>query len=160
MFTIELSKENFKFSGTHFTIFSPKASERMHGHNYYVSLRLSLSDLDKNLGMAVDFNVIKPLVKAICQDLDEYVLIPEKSPFLKVNRLKNSIEIVFNNKRYELPEEDVKLLPLVNITSEELAKLFAELLKDQLPSSIPWIKLSLTIEETRGQAVSYKIKRI
>lgn len=155
-YTIHLAKENFKFSGTHFTIFGPKQAERMHGHNYQVALNIRLGNkLDKNLGFAFDFNQVKPLIKKICDQLDEYILVPEHSPYLEISNHKSTIQIQFSNKVYTLPKSDVRLLPLVNITVEELARYFCQQLNQLWKKRPQNIQLSVTIEETRGQSVTY-----
>ncbi|MBX9768585.1 MAG: 6-carboxytetrahydropterin synthase, partial [Bdellovibrionales bacterium] len=132
-FEIDLHKESFKFSGSHFTIFSKTSAERLHGHNYYVRVRVEVMELDPKLGMAFDFNVLKPHVRDLCDELDERVLIPDESPYLKLKKSKKEIEVQFQDKRYVFPLSDCKLLPVANITTEELSRLFCERLKKKLP---------------------------
>ena len=38
--TLRIGKESHKFSAAHFTVFSASERERLHGHNYGVSIRL------------------------------------------------------------------------------------------------------------------------
>jgi 6-pyruvoyl-tetrahydropterin synthase len=45
-FHIELAKEDFKFSAAHFTLFGPDAAERLHGHNYRVTVAVEGEELD------------------------------------------------------------------------------------------------------------------
>jgi 6-pyruvoyltetrahydropterin/6-carboxytetrahydropterin synthase len=155
-FRIKLEKESFKFSGSHFTVFGPDRAERLHGHNYYVRLELTISDLDQKLGMAFDFNIIKPIMREITSNLDEYILLPQHSPFVSLTKTGSSIEVLFSGKRYSLPESDVKVLPVVNITTEELARFIAKELEARIKSLTPPIRhlqrLSVGVEETRGQA--------
>src|SRR5690606_33706927 len=131
-YRIVLEKENFKFSGSHFTIFDSTRSERLHGHNYYVRLEVRVRELDPELGMAFDFNLLKPIVRQITESLDEYVLLPEKSPHVAIERTTTSVIASFNGKRYEFPSEDVRLLPIVNVTSELLASYIAGEIVDRL----------------------------
>ena len=51
-FQVSLSKERFKFSSTHFTIFNDSEAECLHGHNYLVSVDLGFKSL------AEDFHTI------------------------------------------------------------------------------------------------------
>lgn len=158
-FTVHLAKENFKFSSTHFTIFSKEKAERLHGHNYQVKCDIELNDLDPAIGMAFDFNLIKPEIKALCDEVDEHVLIAANSPFLKFNHVGESIEMQFADRKYLFPKEDCRELPLVNITSEELARYFCEKLWLRLlrNNQVPQIQsLQISVEETRGQSVSFK----
>ncbi|RYF47049.1 MAG: hypothetical protein EOO38_12935 [Cytophagaceae bacterium] len=108
-YRIVLEKENFKFSCSHFTIFSDESCERLHGHNYYVSAEFSLSAVTPDLGLAFDFNEVKPLVREVTQALDEYVLLPAHSPYLKVEQKDNSVRATFAKKHYEFPKEDVEV---------------------------------------------------
>lgn len=159
-FVVRLGKDRQKFSCSHFTIFGPNVAERLHGHNYYVSASLTIDKLDPDLGMVFDFNIVKPLISKICNDLDERVLVPEKSKHLKIKRNKEQIEITFQNKFYSLPAEDVILLPLVNVTAEELARYLTERLLRLLPKDIKPTRISVGVEETKGQSVTYTMKGI
>ncbi|MEK7355301.1 MAG: 6-carboxytetrahydropterin synthase [Bdellovibrionota bacterium] len=160
-FRIRLEKENFKFSCSHFTIFGPSRAEALHGHNYYVSVELKLASLDPKLGMAFDFNLVKPLVRAVADRLDERVLVPENSPYLTIQKSADRIVATYGAKKYDLPAADVILLPVVNVTSEELARHFAdELLKGLAPhpESLARVEsVTVGIEETRGQSVYYDL---
>ncbi len=174
-YSIRLSKENFKFSAAHFTIFGPGKGERLHGHNYYVGAEISIQKLQTDIGMAFDFNLIKPALARICKELDEYVLIAGDSTYLTIQGTgpnselgagpdappneQASIAIQFGTKRYSLPSEDVKVLPVCNITSEELAAWIGQKFLRDLLSLIPNVvieELSLSVEETRGQCVIWR----
>lgn len=162
MFRIRLAKENFKFSCSHFTIFGPGRAENLHGHNYYVSVEIGLAGLDPELGMAFDFNLVKPILRAIADDLDERVLLPENSKYLKLKLEGSQVGVTFGEKSYSFPAVDTALLPVVNITSEELARYFANefaarLRKSQAPGVQLIRTLSVGIEETRGQVVTYDL---
>lgn len=162
-FRIALEKENFKFSVSHFTIFGSKDAERLHGHNYYVSIDVEVSGLSSELGMAFDFNALKPMIRQLTDELDERVLLPEHSPHLKLEPNPPQIRVSFASKRYEFPLEDVAILPVSNITSEELARHLSEKLVKNLRAADTKFgldrirKLTLGIQETRGQGVFYTI---
>jgi len=163
VFRIRLAKENFKFSCSHFTIFGPGKAESLHGHNYYVSAELTLTGLDTELGMAFDFNLVKPMLRQIADQLDERVLLPETSKLLNIKKSGQQIEVSFADKHYSLPASDVSILPVVNITSEELARYFAESfvakVKASGDSSLKKIRsVSIGVEETRGQIVFYDLE--
>ncbi len=159
MFTIHLAKEPFKFSCSHFTILAPDRAERLHGHNYQLRVDLTVSDLDPKLGFAFDFNAAKPLIRTFCDELDERILIPTRSPFLKVQETGESLDVRFGNRRYVFPLTDALQLPLTNITSEELARYAWEKLAAGLSVLPSWTSLQVHIEETRGQSVSYSRAR-
>ncbi|MDX1918619.1 MAG: 6-carboxytetrahydropterin synthase [Candidatus Caenarcaniphilales bacterium] len=123
---IELEKERFKFSAGHFTVFSAADRERLHGHNFRVKVHLTLSVIDN--GMSADYKILKDKVQSLCDELDEYFLIPLKSPYLRVESIAESgkIEVTHAEDRMIFYAKDLKLLPLENITIEELAFYFTE----------------------------------
>ena len=159
-FRIRLEKENFKFSCSHFTIFGPAAAEALHGHNYYLSAEFHVTELDPRLGFAFDFNLVKPILRDLAARLDERVLIPTRSPYLKVKTTDASVEATYNDKAYVFPKADVVLIDIVNITSEELARYFADQLAKEFESSSHTefnriSSMSIGIQETRGQTVFF-----
>jgi 6-pyruvoyltetrahydropterin/6-carboxytetrahydropterin synthase len=159
MYVIHIAKEPLKFSCSHFTIFSEKRAERLHGHNYQVSVAISIGQIDSKLGLAFDFNEVKPMIHEICQSLDECILVPLNSPYLKVDVTDNQVDVRFGQKFYSFPQEDTVLLPIVNISTEELAKLISERLIHQMAPLPHWTSLKVNVEETRGQSISYTQKR-
>jgi 6-pyruvoyltetrahydropterin/6-carboxytetrahydropterin synthase len=157
-FRIRLEKESVKFSCSHFTIFGADKAEPLHGHNYYVSAEFGLSELDPELGMAFDFNLLKPLLKREAESLDERILIPTRSPFLKIETTADQIKVTHGKKNYAFPKDDVRLIDAPNITSEELARDFAKRLKEKLATHKDLKRinaLTIGIQETRGQTVFY-----
>ena len=159
MYAIHLAKEPFKFSVSHFTIFSPEHAERLHGHNYQVMVRIGVDQIDPKLGLAFDFNLIKPMIRTICDSMDERILIPERSPYLKIKKEGSQIRVQFNQKVYEFPIEDTICLPLVNVTTEELARHIGTNLETGMRELPGWTDLEINVEETRGQSVSFKLQR-
>jgi 6-pyruvoyltetrahydropterin/6-carboxytetrahydropterin synthase len=155
-YTLVLSKENFKFSSSHFTLFSQDDAEHLHGHNYKVSLRASFGDVDKNTEMTVDFESIKKEVRAICDKLDEKILIPQNSPYLKIEaspHYKNHTEVRYNERVYCFPTGEIFFVPVANITSEALAKFVYTELRKTLPAKIK--KIAVAIRETSGQSAIF-----
>lgn len=168
-FRVRLAKEAFKFSATHFTMMSSNEAERLHGHNYHVSIECQVTDVDA-LGMAFEFNSLKPLIKAATQAWDERVLIPLNSPHLKIGeenvRGESHWTVDFANRSYRFPKADVKMLACRNVTSEELARLFAESLATAWSQAVGSDQslakrvqtLAVTVEETRGQSASFLLQ--
>jgi 6-pyruvoyltetrahydropterin/6-carboxytetrahydropterin synthase len=159
MFTIHLAKEPFKFSCSHFTILSADKAERLHGHNYQLHVDIEVEDIDPKLGFAFDFNSVKPVIREFCDGLDERILIPTKSPFLKLITAADSIEVRFGPKTYSFPLADTLQLPLTNITTEELARFAWHKLAIKLKDQARWTSMLVHVEETRGQGVSYSRSR-
>jgi 6-pyruvoyltetrahydropterin/6-carboxytetrahydropterin synthase len=157
-FKVRLEKESFKFSSTHFTILGPDQAERLHGHNYYVWVELEVAKLHPDLGFAFDFNLVKPQVQKLCGILDEYVLLPVRSPYLKVTKNNGQIEVMFHDHKFTFPVTDVRELPIVNVTCEELARYLTAELAATLPKNLGIIGLTVSVNETRGQGVSFTLK--
>lgn len=72
--TIELGKEDMKFSAAHYTVFSATSRERLHGHTHAV--RVSLTGPVSDEGMVADYAVFKKLVRKQCDEWDERLLAP------------------------------------------------------------------------------------
>jgi 6-pyruvoyltetrahydropterin/6-carboxytetrahydropterin synthase len=127
--TIELYKESMHFSAAHFTIFSATERERLHGHNYRV--QVDLTTVVQDNGMASDYAVFKKKINFLCQQLDEYCLLPTQSPYLNISEQDDHYVVYFNRKKMSLLKEDVRLLSLRNVTIEDLSLWFLrELVKD------------------------------
>ena len=127
---IELFKEYLKFSVGHFTIFSATERERLHGHNYRVKATFEAEVGDN--GLTVDYNILKNKVSELCDSLDEYFIIPTKSPHLRIKELADEkIQIQHNQDELIFYKKDIKLLPIANTSVEDLSwYLLEELKKD------------------------------
>jgi 6-pyruvoyltetrahydropterin/6-carboxytetrahydropterin synthase len=117
--TIDVSKEDFKFSAAHFTIFSATERERLHGHNYKVRAQL-VAAVDEN-GLCFNYQEIKTRLRKSCHALDEYMLLPAYSPYLQVDRSDHSYQVSFNNETFTFLASDTQLLPIRNTTIEEFS---------------------------------------
>ena len=117
--TIELDKENLHFSAAHFTIFNAEKRERLHGHNFRVSTTIT-APVDEN-GLCFNYQIIKEKLKKICESLDEFTLLPTLSPYLSISEQEAYYLVEFNHEKMYFLKSDVLLLPVRNITVEELA---------------------------------------
>jgi 6-pyruvoyltetrahydropterin/6-carboxytetrahydropterin synthase len=151
--SIDLEKEYFKFSAAHFLIFPDGSAERLHGHNYRVHVRLS-AELSR-YGLVLDFKMVKPIVRAICDRLDEHWIVPGEHEELRVvRRSDGTAEITYREKRYVAPTGDVLVLPINNTSSENLAAWFGRELLAELARKFPDVlptELEVSVEETAGQ---------
>lgn len=117
--TIDISKEDLKFSGAHFTIFSATDRERLHGHNFKVRASVT-APVDDN-GMCFNYQEIKSRIRTVCRDLDEYMLLPIHSPHLDIKADGNQYCVRFNDETMYFIKEDTKLLTIRNTTVEEFS---------------------------------------
>lgn len=117
--TITLAKEYQKFSAAHFTIFSATERERLHGHNFSVTVAITVPVGDD--GLCFSYRIYKDILKQLCSELDEYVLIPLHSPHLTIIEDELFYQVKFNEETIPLLKTDTKLLPIRNTTVEEFA---------------------------------------
>lgn len=155
--SIELEKENFKFSAAHFLIFPDGSAERLHGHNYRVFVEIA-AELSRH-GLVIDFKMIKPVVRLLCERLDEQWLVPGLHPVLTATEREDGIvEVRYLDRYYAAPREDVLVLPINNTSSENLATYFGRELMRLVTERFPDVRVSLlrvAVEETSGQRGVY-----
>src|SRR5262245_19667496 len=117
LITLELFKEDMKFSAGHFTIFSATERENLHGHNFRVHVAIDAEVLEN--GMCFDYGVYKQRIRDLCAAWDEVTLLPLHSPHLQIEEADGYIHAIFNGERIPFLRRDVLLLPIVNATVEE-----------------------------------------
>lgn len=157
--TLQLAKQNFKFSAAHFLIFDEKHAEKLHGHNYQVKVDLEVSagtDLQAQ-GYFVDFNVFKKYIKDRLDQWDEIVLLPKLHPEMKFKDGDKGLEVTFRDRFYVFPKNEVLLLEVSNTSVENLSRLLAE---DFIKAfkSYGVAEIAVSVEETLGQAALTRIK--
>lgn len=159
--SIEVDKEYFKFSAAHFLIFPDGSAERLHGHNYrvYVAVHAPLT----RHGLVVDFKMIKPVIRALVDELDEHWLLPGRHPELKVAPAgPGQVDIRYRERRYAAPAEDVIVLPVNNTSAENLSAWIGQELLSRLRARFPDValdRLDVAVEETPGQRGVYHYQR-
>ncbi|MDC1322975.1 6-carboxytetrahydropterin synthase [Pseudomonadales bacterium] len=153
--TIEISKEYLHFAAAHFTLFSATERENLHGHNFQVTLDADAPMQDD--GLTFDYNILKKAVKQLCDDLDEQVLMPTRSPYLEIDEQDDYTYVVFNGERIPFLQRDLTLLPIRNITVEELAQyLLAKLLEREDIKALDIDNMLLRCASGEGQWASAK----
>jgi 6-pyruvoyltetrahydropterin/6-carboxytetrahydropterin synthase len=119
---IEIDKQAMNVSIAHFTIFSATEREDLHGHNFQVQCDLTAAVYEN--GLTFDYGIIKRLLKALCDGLDEKTVLPARSPYLTVNDEGDYIVATFNGERLPFLHRDVLILDVTNTTVEELSHHF------------------------------------
>lgn len=157
--TVELQKESMKFSAGHTTIFSATEREPLHGHHYNVYL--GLTTLVEENGMTFDYRYYKERINQLCRHVNQTFLMPQFSPFLQFAEDDEYYYFTFNHKKIPFLKEDVTLMPLTNITVEELSKWFVgELIKDKHELDTHRIqKIVVKIFSAPGQSASHEWHR-
>ena len=158
MYRLFVGKDVHKFSCAHMTVFPDGSKERIHGHNFHVSLALELSS--ERWDQMVDFGVVKKNLQAQCDAWTERLLLAENNPhFSLVREQTDELEFTLCGKRYVVPRDEAILLPLENIVVESLAVLFAQNLRTRLRETInPGVVtgLEVTITESSAQGSTYR----
>jgi len=156
--SIDIRKEYFKFSAAHFLIFPDGSSERLHGHNYRVAVEIRGS-LSRH-GLVLDFRAVKPVIRELCDELDEHWLVPGEHPVLRHEMRDDGVcEVRYGELYYAAPAGDVIVLPINNTSSENLAAWFGRQLNARLAERFGDVEveqLRVAVEETSGQSGVYE----
>jgi 6-pyruvoyltetrahydropterin/6-carboxytetrahydropterin synthase len=141
------------------TVFPGGRKERLHGHNYTVSVALDLAAV--GFEHLIDFGAIKRAIAAECAEWRERTLVAGESPRLeRLERAGGELEMVLCGQRYVFPEADALVLPIDNTTTEALAELWSDRLRARLAQTLAGsaaVGLEVRIEETPGQgAIAYR----
>jgi 6-pyruvoyltetrahydropterin/6-carboxytetrahydropterin synthase len=155
MHRIEVDKGNLSFSAAHFISFGGKC-ERLHGHNYAVSVALE-GDLTEDR-YVFDFVELKKIIRRICEQIDHHFLLPTQSQHLDIKEADGEWVIRFEKRRYVFPVEDVLVLPVDNITAERLAEYICGQLVEMVQSygETQLSAVTVGVEEAPGQTAFYQ----
>lgn len=155
--SILVEKEYLKFSCAHFLIFPDGSKERLHGHNYQVVVEVD-GQLSEH-GLVIDFKLVKPHIRRLCDRLDEHWLVPGLHPELRYRaRDDGHTEVEYRACRYLAPSEEVIVMPINNTSAENLAAWFGRELFRSLQEAFGAVsvrRLRVEVAETRGQAGVY-----
>jgi len=118
-YEVFVSRDTFKFNAAHFMAY-PGFRERLHGHNYRVSVRVE-GDLGTE-GYVIDFGDIKRITKQLCDEMNEKTIVPSASDCIRISQTNGQIELACEDgSRFSFPEKDCVLLPIRHSSAEELA---------------------------------------
>ena len=123
-YRVDVSKEQFVFSAAHFITFAGDICERIHGHNYGVRASIE-GPLDENR-YVVDFIALRDAVLEQTQTLDHHVILPSDHAELNITSEDKETPATFRDRRWVFPNEDCVILPVINTTAEEIARVIAE----------------------------------
>jgi len=155
--SILIDKEYLKFSCAHFLIFPDGSKERLHGHNYQVTCEVD-GKLSEH-GLVIDFKRVKPIIRTICDELDEHWLIPGEHAELKyVHGDDQHTQVTYRQCRYLAPTEEIIVLPISNTSAENFAAWIGRTLRERLLETFGRISvaaLRLEVSETSGQKGVY-----
>jgi len=158
-YKVTVERNTLRFAAAHFATFGDEC-EPLHGHNYDVIVEVE-GELTGD-GWVVDFGVLKSIVRELCQELDHKFLLQRNSKVLEIDEGKSNWKVRFrerpggrpSGRGWVFPKSDVLPLPIENSTVEQLARWFAERLRERLAErgATNLTSISVGIEEMPGQA--------
>ena len=99
--------------------------ERLHGHNWKVEVTITSEKLD-NIGLAVDFKILKKGLEDILEKLDHKYL-NEIPPFDKENpSSENMAKYIFKQFKTAIKDMDIKVVKIKVWESENAAAAYWE----------------------------------
>ncbi len=127
---LELHKEELKFSAGHFMLLSSTRRESMHGHDYQI--HATFHTRIQHNGMAFDCRFYKQKLLDLCQTLDYRFILPSQSEFLRLEETQDHWIAHMGEESIPFLKKDAVVLPICNVTLEELSHWFLEqLLQNQ-----------------------------
>ncbi|MEM9586464.1 MAG: 6-pyruvoyl tetrahydropterin synthase family protein [Planctomycetota bacterium] len=150
-FRVDVTKEQFVFSAAHFITFAGDICERLHGHNYGVRVCVE-GPLDANR-YVVDFIALCDAILAETKALDHHVILPSDHAEIKVTQDSTETTARFRERRWVFPNEDCVLLPVINTTAEEIARVLAQRVIDRTRSTFgdALTMIEVAVDENNGQ---------
>ena len=138
-----------RFSACHFTPGHPKCG-RLHGHTYALNVRV---EGEQQGEFIVDFGELKPIIMDICEMLDHKVLLAGDDDRIRVIEGDDSVEVVVveDGKRYVFPREDVLILPIPSVSTEDLSRFVASKLATSLSEHKNISSIHVRVDEGIGQ---------
>lgn len=158
MATMRIRNPRMNFNAGHFTIFSATDREDLHGHSFFVGGEF-IGPIDKN-GLAFDYKVVKKALSALCDALDEKMLLPEQSPFLKLGEKDGYVTARYADETLMFLPRDVLTLPVRNVTLEELSRYFCrELCERAGITDLPVDVVRIEVFTGQGQSATSEWSR-
>jgi len=157
-FEVYVSKDSFKFNAAHFIAYRG-FRERLHGHNYRVSVRME-GPVGSD-GYVVDFGDIKRAARDVCSSLNERVIVPMLSDVITTRVEDDQVHMTCEDgTRFSFPAADCVLLDIRHSSAEELAAYVGERLKAALPilSDRGVTVLEVGVAEAPNQEARFRIE--
>ncbi|MDX1900751.1 MAG: 6-carboxytetrahydropterin synthase [Gammaproteobacteria bacterium] len=117
--TIELHKEELKFSAGHLMTLSSSVRESLHGHDYQIGVVFQ-TRVGEN-GLAFDLREYREHLQKLCHELDYHFILPGRSAYLHLEENNEHYIVHFANETFSFLKKDTVVLPIVNVTLEELS---------------------------------------
>lgn len=147
-----IAHDHLRFCAAHFIAFCG-FREPLHGHNYQLTVTVS-GPLGPD-GFVIDFLVVEAAAKRLCGELHDSVLLPAHSDVLRIDATDDAVTVLAEDGgRFVFPRADVRLLPLVHSSAEELAAHFVERFRAELRDAVAGrgdLQIEVGVAEAPGQ---------
>lgn len=147
------------FSASRRVSHAPHGGNRLHGHSYDLAVKLKRKPEAPNK-LIFPFEELTANVRRVCEELNNKVLLASGGKNV-YKEGSTSIEYVSaDNKRYVLPADDVKLLPVDEVTVEALASWIGEQIVTKLKEHRDFGNLTgmeITLYEGRQRGCSVTV---
>ncbi|WP_165244485.1 6-pyruvoyl trahydropterin synthase family protein [Paludisphaera soli] len=156
-FKVRVTKDYLVFSSGHFITFDGDHCERIHGHNYRVAVEVD-GELDPN-AYVVDFIALRDMTRAIVDELDHRMLLPDRSPLIAVEAVGPNTVARFGDRFWSFPTDECVILPIDNTTAERLAEYIAGRLLQAMRGK-EWADpraVRVEVEECFGQSAEIEL---
>lgn len=158
---VSVAKESLGFSAAHFLTLRGHICERLHGHNYRVSVSVD-GEVDEATGFVIDFAVLKRTLRALVDPMDHRVLLPGRNPELTLREAGDALIVDYTRPGWlTIPAAHACILPVTSTTAERLAEhLGAETMRALEQEGVRTIRaLRIEVEESPGQSATARIDR-
>lgn len=106
--------------------------------------------------MCFNYGLFKSLLSQCCDELDEYLLLPEHSPYLTIQEDGDNYRVQFNDETMLFLRSDTLLLPVKNSTVEEYSHYLLQRLLTLQPefSTYDIHRIRISVSSGPGQSGS------
>jgi 6-pyruvoyltetrahydropterin/6-carboxytetrahydropterin synthase len=149
-FSIRIESADLIFSAAHFITFDGGGCEPLHGHDYRVKAEL-VGPLGAN-EYVVDFVLVKEFLQKVVEELDHRVLLPGEHGSISVVLQGGEYLITHAGRRWILPRDNCRVLPIANTTTEMFARYIGRRLVEDLivRDQLPVTHISIEVGECGG----------
>ncbi len=134
-------------------IFPDGSKERLHGHNYHVDAEIEGQLTEK--GIVIDFIQVKPVIRELCDWLDEHWILPGEHPELTIEaRDDGHTAVRYRDAHYLAPTDEIIVLPINNTSAENFSTWIGRELVRRIGERFGKTqiqRLKLAVSETSGQ---------
>jgi 6-pyruvoyltetrahydropterin/6-carboxytetrahydropterin synthase len=154
-FTGFVEPRGARFSAAHFLAIKGSPCERLHGHNYTISVRVSAVTLSAGATL-VEFGLLKAEVVRVCAKLDHRVLIATGNAAVRVSTGASVIRVAYRKKSYRFPSNEVVLMNVENTTCEALAEWIGLRLAPWMRRYAPGVQYGVCVQESPNQGAEWQ----